>query len=343
MTIGTTGMRPWEWLVRRFCPILALSAAVGIVVGILRGGMPFFPGVQGMAVGLAVGWAAGRLGRNDPPKYLSIGQRFFFGIAAACVFTSATLLTMGFMQAAPFEGPIEWLGEVSSGFIREPFYGVGNFRDYSGTLTGGWWRGFTFLDAGLFVFLFLVGAIAGIPRGSVPAKADGPEAPEEDDVDDGDDDSDADPREKTRVALGGLVAALLLLGAGFAVLNAYEDAGSHVSLSPDTLKIIRPLVGRWILKEPAGVVRGTDEDRMFDLKLGGFDSLRGISVRPGRFALDFTWWGGHYRGKLWLSGRTMPLWVRMRPDAGNDGLRIVLFMYGNGRRIVEMRAERVPK
>ena len=59
--------------------------------------------------------------------------------------------------------------------------------------------------------------------------------------------------------------------------------------------------------------------------------------------IDFTWWGGHYRGKLWLSGRTMPLWVRMRPDRENDSLRIVLFMYGNGRRIVEMRAERVPK
>ena len=121
MTIGTTGMRPWEWLLRRFCPILALSAAVGIVVGILRGGMPFIPGIQGMAVGLAIGWAAGWLGRNDPPKYLSIGQRFFFGIASACVFTAATLLTMGVTQAAPFEGPIEWLGEVSSGFIREPF------------------------------------------------------------------------------------------------------------------------------------------------------------------------------------------------------------------------------
>jgi hypothetical protein len=331
-------MRAPEWLLWRFIPVLGLSAAFGVVVGILRGGMPFLPGIQGMAIGLATGYAAGWLGRNDSPEYLSVGQRFFFGIAAACVFTSATLLTMGFMQAAPFEGPLEWLGEVSSGFIREPFYGVGNFRNYSGMLTGGWWRGFTFLDSGLYVFLFLVGAIAGIPRGNVPA-TDGSVAPE----DDGGDDSDGAPREKTRVALGGLVGVLLLLGAGFVVLNAYEDAGSHVSLSPDTLKIIRPLVGRWILKDPAGVIRGTDEDRMFDLRLGGFDSLRGISVLPGRFAIDFTWWGGHYRGKIWLSGRTMPLWVRMRPDEGNNSLRIVLFMYGNGRRIVEMRAERVPK
>ncbi len=184
------------WIGRRFLPALAFCALAGAALGIFRGKVSFLAGVGGMIAGGAAGYAAGRLGRGDPDRLWTFGQRIWFALSGALVYGTAQLLTAAALRAGPGDSLFYWIGEMLGGFEREAFFSLGQtggaiLHTYRGTLTGGWWLFFNLLDGLLFAFLFLVSC----GMGYFPSEPE--EEDEESEEEEAEEEEETEDREET--------------------------------------------------------------------------------------------------------------------------------------------------
>lgn len=129
---------------------------LGGLAGVLRGGMGFVPGIQGLLVGSVLAWLSGKVIARDEAVYWSPGQRFWFWLHLSLVFCASQLLMLSFLHAAPLASPLSWLSDIANGYEEEYFFGGAPLRQMEGLLSGGWWIFFVLLDLVFFFFLGLV-------------------------------------------------------------------------------------------------------------------------------------------------------------------------------------------
>lgn len=324
-----------KWTVSRFVPVMVLCAVCGAVLGIFRADACALPGLAGMLAGGVAGYGAGRLGRGDPLRFWAFGQRLWLAFAGALIYGWVQLLVAGAVHATPVDSPFYWISEVADGFLREPFFSMGQtggvvLRAYSGTLTGGWWIFFNLLDAVLFAFLFLVSTGAGL----FPDEKSGAEkevlsgAGENDNGGDGErenDNGDDDEREgestfeverspsvraepcglvpeaPSRLALLGFVVVLLLLFGGSALARyVLDERFDPATYHPESLQELQRLAeGRWRFDAPDGVLLRTEKDLDLFVQVSGYGSLTAVTKGDTPFRLSLDKRGRRFTGLLY--------------------------------------------
>lgn len=68
-------------------PFLGLGLLLTIIAAGFRGMTIFFPGLTGMLVGGVLGWICGRIGRDDPEKVWSFGNRVGLTLGATMLYS----------------------------------------------------------------------------------------------------------------------------------------------------------------------------------------------------------------------------------------------------------------
>jgi hypothetical protein len=319
------GMTDGQWTRRRFIPVVLAAGALGVLLGFAREALDMsVVGIQGMAVGGALGYLAARLGKTDPDLFWTFGQRLWFGLAVTLSFAASNVVATSLAHAGPIDTPLYWLTEVVNGLQREPFLSITRTGAATGALEGGWWIAFATLDAALLMFLFTAISVIGSGGG-----ADAPAG------------FAASPSTSARSGALGVVVLLVLC----AVLYAYPPGQRTVNpYSIQNLKKLQGLAGEWRLEDGAGVFANTDEELRFTLKVAGFNMLSGNSAGPGRYRLSLDDTGDIYRGMLVRGGDRsgrIPQYFRMRPSPDGSRLTMVFTVFGmGGRRDVTMTARR---
>jgi hypothetical protein len=302
-----------RWILVRWVPCMVLAAAAGAVAGVFRAGVGFVVGIQGMLVMGILGYVVGRLGRGDPDRHWLFPQRIWLSLTVAVVFGVVHVLVLSLLRAGPYDGPVEWLGEVVGGRVSEAGAGVGAtghvLHGYSLNLTGPAWVLFTLLDLLLGAFLFLATCIAGLSP-----SAGGDEVEEPDDaacpacgrrrlegarfcegcgrelpapVAAPAPAPAAEPTRGSRAAGLLLVAVLAFVGAAVAGVAAWHQrtTASDV-LSLDNLHRNQRLVGRWEIAAGDGLAAIPAEQRRFAVKLLGMDDIAAISEVENAFLIS---------------------------------------------------------
>jgi hypothetical protein len=254
-------MSTLDWIVRRWVPAVALGLAAGAAAGAFRGTVGFAVGVQGMLVIGVLGYAAGRLGRHDPDRFWTFSQRFWLSLTIAVAFGMVQVVVLSAVRAGPHDGALEWLGNVSRGYVTESGASLGQtgrvVRGHVLTLTGGWWIFFSLLDLLLGAFVFLAATVVGL--GARRAE----EAPS-----------------ATGSRMAGLlfVAVLAFAGAASGALVVWRrhEARSDV-LSQDNLRRNQRLVGEWEIVEGDGLDRIPAPQRRFGVALLGMDAIAAVA------------------------------------------------------------------
>jgi len=259
------------YVLRRWTPTMLLALGAGALTGASRGSFGFAIGVQGMLVLGVLGYAAGRLGRGDPERDWTFSQRVGLALAAALLFGCAEVVALSALNAGPYDGPLEWLGDVIHGYTRESARAVTHAtgRGRGLALTGAWWVFFTLLDVLLGAFVFLAATVAGLaPAG-----------------DGGSDDAAGEQRgSSTALRLFAAVVAVLALAVGVAWIRHAEGRETQV-LSLDNLRRNQRLLGDWQLLEADRPGRIPDAQRRFELKLLGMDDVAAVPMEAGAFML----------------------------------------------------------
>ncbi len=250
-----------DWIARRWAPILLLGLVAGAAAGALRGSFGFAVGIQGMLVLGLLGYVSGRIGRTDPDRLWSFSQRLWLALTVAVVFGVAQVVVLSAVRAGPHDGALEWLGDVTNGYMAESGASLGQtgrvVRGHVLTLTGGWWVFFTVLDLLLGAFVFLATSVVGL---GAPRETKAKAAP------------------ASRAAGLLFVAVLAFGGLASGALVAWQrhESKSDV-LSMDNLRRNRRLVGAWELVEGDGLSRVPEPQRRFTVALVGMDSIAAVS------------------------------------------------------------------
>jgi hypothetical protein len=157
------------WVRGRLIPLLALSAAAGFLAAWARFEIGFSAGLQGMALGVLLGWVAGRLARRDPESFWSFSQRLWTAADMLAVFAVSHLVALSVLRSGGGRDPLAWLEGVLSGTRREFFASMGGIRGrrsvVSGNISGGWWVFLNATDLALMGFMMLLGQMLGLTPG----------------------------------------------------------------------------------------------------------------------------------------------------------------------------------
>jgi hypothetical protein len=253
-------MSTQDWIVRRWAPAVFLGLAAGAAAGAFRGAVGFAVGIQGMLVLGVLGYVAGRTGRGDPDRFWTFAQRIWLSLTIALVVGIVQVGVLSAVKAGPHDGALEWLGNVTNGYVTESGASLGQtgrvLRGHVLTLTGGWWVFFTALDLLLGAFVFLATTVAGL---GAPRAEEGPAT-------------------GSRASGALFVAALAFAGAasGALVLWRQHETKSDV-LSLDNLRRNQRLVGAWEIVEGDGLDRIPAPQRRFAVKLLGMDSIAAVA------------------------------------------------------------------
>lgn len=356
---SVSGLR---WMGLRYMPIMAICAVCGAVLGIFRADACALPGLAGMLAGGVAGYGAGRLGRGDPLRFWTFGQRLWLALAAALVYGGVQLLAAGAVHATPADSPFYWIAEVAGGFLQEPFFSAGQtggvvFRVYGGTLTGGWWIFFNLLDAELFVFLFLVSTGVGLfPDKKSGAEEDALSGENEDGGDGeresdngGDDEHEGDvtfeaecplpvrartrglvPEIPSRSTLLGFVAVILLLFGGSTLARyALDERFDPTTHHPESLRKLQHLAeGQWRFDAPDGVLLRTEKDLDLFVRVSGYGSLLATTEGDNPFRLSLDQHGRRFTGLLSplrpMAGHVSPMPLSARLRIAPDGSELHL-------------------
>ncbi len=311
----TDEMTTARWVVLRWLPCMALAVALGVAAGGFRAAVGFLVGLQGMLVMGVLGWFVGRAGRGDPDRYWSFRQRIWLSLTVATVLGVAQVVVLSLIRGGPYDGPVEWLGNVVDGRLSEAGASVGGtgqvYRGYRLVLTGPAWVFFTLLDLLLGAFLFLATTVAGL---GPSAAADGDAEAEGDDraphpcpaCGRGGDEGDRacpgcgldlaahrsalspapSPRRGSRSAGFLLLATLAVLGvAAAAAVTWHRLATASDVLSLDNLHRNQRLVGRWQIVAGDGLESIPAEQRRFRVEILGMDDLVAVSEAERAFLI----------------------------------------------------------
>ena len=311
---------PAAWLARRWVPAMLLCTLTGIFFGWIRVHGSAWIGVAGMIAGGAAGYGAGRLGDGDGATFWGFGQRFALALGGSAVYLAAQLLTAGALHGSPADTPFTWIGEMAQGGLRERFFSLGQtggmvLHLYRGSLSGGWWGGFNFLDALLFAFLFLVSCGIGLSRKeSLP------------------------PPSPSRCAIWASLALTAALVAGVAGAWHLAEGPYPSRFSPEERRELERLAGTFRLTERDGTALPRGRQELLRIRAAGFDTLEG---RLEGATFTVTRRRTHFSGLLFRRDPATPLPLRLvfSPDGTGLYLKIVTFTL-QGRRNVVFRGVR---
>jgi hypothetical protein len=294
------------WIVRRWAPVVALGLAAGAVAGALRGGVGFLVGIQGMLLLGVLGYVAGRIGRGDPERFWTFSQRIWLSLTIALVVGIVEVVVLSFVRAGPHDGALEWLGQVTSGYVSESGASLGQtgrvVRGHVLTLTGGWWVFFTALDLVLGAFVFLATTVVGLGASR----------------------AEEEPKASGSRAAGLLFVAVLACagttGAAAMLWQRHESRSDILSL--DNLRRNQRLVGPWVITEGDGLGGVPAAQRRFAVELLGMDSIAAAGEdRAFLISLDPV----GRRGER-FEGRLDPgpgfAWFPLPPTFGFSGFRV---------------------
>ncbi len=318
------------WLARRLFPALGACALVGGLLGVLRAETLAFPGIQGMAAGALLGCTLGWNARGDAPACWPFRARLALGLGAIPTYLAFHLGVFSFALARGADSPFFWLGEIAVGFQKEAFFSLGVtgpvYRAFQGVMAGGGWIFFNLLDGIFFgVFLLILLGVGLGRRFELPAEDSGAEM--------------ISPL--SRSFLMAVVCSYLVLGGvGLWKLWHAVEVGPPLSFSPASWRALERYEGPWRLVEDSPAIFRASGDRLFFLRVAGFEDLAGQSA-SGRFSFSVTRRGSTYQGLLYTgrregktwhpSGGAYPLRLRLAPDASFLEGAVTLFTV-NGRR-----------
>jgi len=301
-------------MMKRFFPALGACALVGGLLGVLRAETLAFPGLQGMVAGSLLGSALGWNARGAAPVCWPFRARLALVLCAIPTYLAFHLGAFSFALARGADSPFFWLEEIAGGFHKEAFFSLGMtgplYRTFHGVMTGGGWIFFNLLD-GIFFGVFLL-ILLGVGLGQrFERPAEGAET------------EMASPLSCPFLTV--MACAYLVLGsAGLWKLWHAVEVGPPPSFNPASWRALERYAGPWRLVEEVPAIFRASGDRLFFLRVAGFEDLTGQSA-SGRFSFSVTRRGSTYQGLLYTgrrdgktwhpSGGAYPLRLRLAPDA----------------------------
>jgi hypothetical protein len=344
LTMTTMG-----WVVKRFVPVLLITAGVAVGLAFFRVSEVFLIGLQGMFAGGLIGWLAGRLGRRDPGAYWSFQQRCWLGMGMMMVYATTHLVTLSVLKAGPVDTPLYWLGEVVQGFQEESFASAGRFQSYQGKIESGWWIFMNALDAGLFWFLFIAFCVMGVCPDRNPAATASPQSgqalPESDvDPDDACDAPGDIPQPSSKAAFYAMVFVLAGLGAAGVLYRQFMNEPQSQMTYSEELAALKKYEGQWRFKEGRRLLPEDADARSFTIMPLGFGSLS-LKGDTGNFTLSLNQDGRAFSGLLFMMRESGGMGqfsarVKFAPDGKALTLSVTNFEIG-GRRDIVLEAEKV--
>jgi len=302
--------RSSTWVLRSFVPANAVAALVGAAAGVFRAEVAFVPGVQGMLLLGVLGYCAGRLGRGDPERFWTFGQRVCLALAAAASFGAGEIAGLSEVLAGPYDGTLDWLWSLLRGTAVETAAAIGTIgrvpRGRVLALHGVWWVGFTALDLLLGAFVFVATTVPGVGprRQGPPAEGDAGHGPS------------SAPSRAGLAALAGLLVGLLA-AAGSVVLAGRASRERDV-LSLDNLQRNRRLVGEWQVAADGGQATVPPGQDVLTVAVAGMDDV--VAIGAGRACLIRLW---PLRRARRFEGRLEPgagfAWFRLPPSFDRTG------------------------
>jgi hypothetical protein len=358
------------WMVKRWLPAMVLAVVFGAAVGVFRGVVAFVPGIQGMLALGVLGYAVGRLGRGDPERFWSFGQRIWIALGCALVLGVVQVLVVSVLKAGPYDSAFEWLGNVVDGQLVEGGAGLSRSgpaaRGHALRLSGGSWVFFTLLDVLLGAFVFVATTIGGLgarraaeevagpalcPGCGRPVAAEGRycagcgrELPP----------SESAPADRgSRAALALFVVLLAFCGLSVGAFWLWDRQANQTEvLSLDNLHRNQRLIGGWELSGGDGLDAIPAGQRRLAAKLLGMDEIALvpedehaflISLRPlGRARTRFEGRLDPGRGFAWFRlpstfGFPLMLSVEAQASADDRTLRLVIERQTGDKRVFSLR------
>ena len=293
-----------SWIALRLLPIAAGALLAGVLVGWLRHGTDFFPGLQGIFWGGALGAAAGFVGRRDPPMLWRGGQRFWAFLTVQLSFFAALFLTLSLIKRPALAPPLTWLREVLGGSSGELFFGASVFNPLTpvaGNISGGAWIAFNLLDAVLFFFCGIIAIGIVIQkynprgegkRGSGPVHYEKPLA--------------------RRFFVAHAVAVIVV----FSILGAANERRSGPRFDSAAIARMEALSGRWVFDDGARLLGAPGEAGAFILEVRGFDLMVGRSETGREYTLSLHGTPPAFTGTLRHGHSSTSIRARFSEDGG---------------------------
>jgi hypothetical protein len=349
MCISVAEMTAPAWAVKRFLPVLLVTAGVATGLAYFRASGVFLIGFQGMFAGGMLGWMAGRLGRKDPGAYWSFNQRCWLGVSMMVVYSVMHLVALSMLKAGPVDTPLYWIEEVMQGFQGEEFLSSGRFQVHEGKIEGGWWIFMNLLDAGLFWFLFIAFCVVGV----CPDKAEEQEdsssteedlvSPETNSVDE-DEEAVAMLQPCSNVAFYAMLSVLAgVLICGGLYWKMVNGPPAQMTYSAG-IAAMKKYEGQWEFKKGLGMLSEETEARSFTITALGRNGLLLKNVVDG-YTLSLNQDGRLFSGLLFMTregGRLGQFSARVQftPQRNHLTMSVVNFEVG-GRRDIVLEADKL--
>ncbi|MBU1567203.1 MAG: hypothetical protein KJ630_16455 [Proteobacteria bacterium] len=145
--------------------VIIIAAAI---LGVIRYKIYFFPGLQGIIVGMLLGAIIGKLGSNSEEMY-SFHCRIHTSLAFSVLFVIAQTIMVSILNTGHGDHIFTWIWNILNGNAKEYFASAGKtgpiLKTASGGIDGFWWIFMSIMETVLFAFSFLMGLILGLPSG----------------------------------------------------------------------------------------------------------------------------------------------------------------------------------